>query len=350
VTLTSGRELSVAIPVYNGGKTIRDTLLEILKQTHREFEILVYDDGSKDHTPELVTRVAQQDSRVKLHRCDENRGRGFARNALLKLAAGRLVAWQDADDNWAPTKLEEQLAALVPLLDAGERAVLLSTYQINRLDDGGPLALKTPPAEFDVAHVFSPAYAEYHFQLQAVLGPADLFAEAGGFDEALDWSEDLDVALKLLRSGVRLVGHRTDHPLATYNHTLRRARPKIAEESQLTVRSRFRDFAATNGYDIDKVLTLRGFGYLGKMYLNRGRGQKAIELALRAMTYVDPRNPDDVARLPAVAAMITQATRAIALAATSEEATKPAVSPGNPPVVAPGEPPVTPASDPARDG
>jgi len=316
----SDRQVCVLIPVFNGGKTIRETLEGVLAQTHRNLRVIVYDDGSRDHTATLVSRVAEADARVTLHRAEENRGRGFARNALLKLAAGQLIAWQDADDLWVPDKLARQLDALVPLLDAGERAVLVSTYLVNRLDDAGPPALKVPPAEFDVAHVFGPAYGGYHFQLQATLGPADLFLAAGGFDEALDWSEDIDVALKLLRAGTRLVGHATAEPLATYNHTLKRARPKVAEESQGTVRERFRAFAAEHGHDIDKVLTMRGFGYLGKMYLARGRGQKAIELAMRALTYVDPADPDDAARVPAMAAMVAQASRLIALAALDERA------------------------------
>ena len=304
-----GHEVCVAIPVYNGGRTLRDTLLNILEQTHREFEVIVYDDGSKDHTPEIVENVAKRDSRVRLHRCDENHGRGHARNALLKLTRGRLIAWQDADDSWAPTKIEEQLAALRPLLDRGEKAIILSSYEIVRLDEGGENALKIPPAQIDVDHVLSSAYRSYHFQLQAILGPSDLFTEAGGFDEELNWTEDLDIALRLLRAGVRMVGHPTDHPLATYNHTLQRAQPRVAEAGHNTVRDRFRDFAREHGYDLDRVMTLRSFGYLGKMYLLKGRNQKALELALKAMAFIDPRDPEDAERIPAIAAMMMNATR-----------------------------------------
>lgn len=307
-----GRGVCVAIPVYNGGRTLRDTILNILEQTHREFEVIVYDDGSRDRTPEIVENLGRRDSRVRLHRCDENRGRGYARNALLKLTAGRLIAWQDADDGWAPTKLEEQLAALRPLLDRGEKAIVLSSYEIARIDEGGANALKIPPGEIDLRHVLSSAYRNYHFQLQAILGPSDLFTKAGGFDEELNWTEDLDIALKLLRAGIRMMGHPTAYPLATYNHTLQRAQPRVAEAGHNIVRDRFRDFARERGYDLDRVMTLRSFGYLGKMYLLKGRNQKALELALKAMSFIDPRDPEDAERIPAIAAMMMSAMRTAA--------------------------------------
>ena len=73
----------VCIPVYNGGPTIRRTLSNLLQQEHRDFQILVYDDGSTDRTAEFVEEIAGRDSRVRLVRGETNMGRGGARNRSL---------------------------------------------------------------------------------------------------------------------------------------------------------------------------------------------------------------------------------------------------------------------------
>ena len=96
------RRVAVCIPVFNGGRTIARTIENLLLQTYKDFEIIVYDDGSTDFTANIVARLANGDSRIRLVRGGVNRGRGLARNALLELTSGRLIAWQDADDSWAP--------------------------------------------------------------------------------------------------------------------------------------------------------------------------------------------------------------------------------------------------------
>lgn len=101
----------VAVPVYNGADTIAETLKNILDQSYSEFRVLVYDDGSTDDTAEIVERTAARDARVSLLRGRRNRGRGHARNELLRAAEDGLIAWQDADDLWSPRKLEVQLSA-----------------------------------------------------------------------------------------------------------------------------------------------------------------------------------------------------------------------------------------------
>lgn len=101
--------ISVIIPVYNGAKTIEETVRSILNQTFQDFEIIIINDGSKDETLEAIDRIF--DPRVRVYSYP-NSGQGASRNRGLSQAKGEYIAFLDADDLWTPNKLEAQLTAL----------------------------------------------------------------------------------------------------------------------------------------------------------------------------------------------------------------------------------------------
>jgi glycosyltransferase involved in cell wall biosynthesis len=102
--------VSVIIPAYNARATIDDTLNSVRSQTHRNLEIVVVDDGSTDDTAIVAQRHSAVDVRVRIVRQD-NAGVAAARNTGIAATSGRYVAPIDADDLWAPSKIERQLLA-----------------------------------------------------------------------------------------------------------------------------------------------------------------------------------------------------------------------------------------------
>ncbi|MBD2291991.1 glycosyltransferase [Anabaena sphaerica FACHB-251] len=101
--------ISVVIPVYNGEKTIEETIISVINQTFTDFEILVINDGSNDATLDVVKQI--KDSRVKLFSYP-NAGQIVSRNRGLELATGKYISFIDADDIWTYDKLEAQFKAL----------------------------------------------------------------------------------------------------------------------------------------------------------------------------------------------------------------------------------------------
>ncbi|HEY9667110.1 MAG TPA: glycosyltransferase [Coleofasciculaceae cyanobacterium] len=101
--------ISVIIPVYNGEKTIKETINSVLNQTFSDLEIIVVNDGSQDST--LTTISSIQDSRVKVFSY-ANAGISASRNRGFAHASGEFISFLDADDLWTPDKLEAQLKAL----------------------------------------------------------------------------------------------------------------------------------------------------------------------------------------------------------------------------------------------
>lgn len=103
---TSNRPLiTVIIPVYQGAGTIARAVRSVLEQTRPPDEILVVDDGSKD---DLAGALRPFSSSVTVI-TQPNGGVGSARNCGMERARGEYIAFLDADDYWAPAKVERQL-------------------------------------------------------------------------------------------------------------------------------------------------------------------------------------------------------------------------------------------------
>lgn len=97
-------DITVIIPVYNREKLIRYSIESVLKQTIDDFELLIVDDASTDHTVQEVLNIC--DRRVKLIKLQHNSGACAARNIGIKNATGKYIAFHDSDDIWEKNKLE----------------------------------------------------------------------------------------------------------------------------------------------------------------------------------------------------------------------------------------------------
>ena len=103
--------VSIITPVYNGEKYVGETIRSVLNQTYRNWEMIVVDDGSKDHSASIVREFAGQDNRIQLVQ-QPNGGSASARNNGIRRANGQYIALLDADDLWEPNFLESQLALM----------------------------------------------------------------------------------------------------------------------------------------------------------------------------------------------------------------------------------------------
>lgn len=104
--------ISVVIPVYNGQKYLRSAIESILGQTFRNFEIIAIDDGSKDHSYQILRALAQTDQRLRIFRNSRNRNIVYTLNRGVKLARGKYIARMDCDDIAVEDRLKIQLRYL----------------------------------------------------------------------------------------------------------------------------------------------------------------------------------------------------------------------------------------------
>ena len=88
--------ISVIIPVYNAAKYIKRSVDSLIKQTTREIEIIIVDDGSTDGSAEICDEYSEISNIKVVHK--ENGGLSTARNTGLLRATGRYISFLDADD------------------------------------------------------------------------------------------------------------------------------------------------------------------------------------------------------------------------------------------------------------
>jgi glycosyltransferase involved in cell wall biosynthesis len=197
--------VSVIVPAYNAARTIETTLRSVLDQTVDELELIVVDDGSTDHTPDVVRSV--KDARLRLIQ-QPNAGHASARNAGVNAASGRFVAVVDADDLWLPQKLERQLAVFAS--NSGVHALHGSAVFVD--DSLRPLFVApSPDGKNELLDVL--CFRGLAAMMVTLIIDRTLLAQVGGFDPSLVILQDWELGIRLARLGEL---YSTSEPLVLY--------------------------------------------------------------------------------------------------------------------------------------
>ena len=98
--------VSVIINCLNGERYLGEAIDSVYDQTFKNWEIIFWDNASLDNSAKIA---ASYDSKIKIFKSNKTESLGKARNNAIKKATGDLIAFLDADDKWAPRKLEKQV-------------------------------------------------------------------------------------------------------------------------------------------------------------------------------------------------------------------------------------------------
>ncbi|KFM99844.1 glycosyltransferase family 2 protein [Bacillus clarus] len=123
--------VSIITPSYNSLRFIGETIASVQSQSYENWEMLIVDDASTDHSAAKIKEMIKEDSRIRLLLLKENIGAAKARNIAIKEAKGRYIAFLDSDDMWLPNKLETQL------LFMEETDVAFSYTSYSLIDENG---------------------------------------------------------------------------------------------------------------------------------------------------------------------------------------------------------------------
>jgi teichuronic acid biosynthesis glycosyltransferase TuaG len=99
--------VSIIMPSYNSSAFIHDTIVSCLNQSYSNFELIIVDDKSTDHTVDIIKSF--KDNRILLIQLEKNLGPSNARNIALDNSKGYYVAFLDSDDIWLKDKLKIQI-------------------------------------------------------------------------------------------------------------------------------------------------------------------------------------------------------------------------------------------------
>jgi glycosyltransferase involved in cell wall biosynthesis len=189
--------VSVVIPTFNRAPLVVKAVESVFAQTHKDYEVVVVDDGSTDNTREVLEPHRQRLRYVY----QANRGASAAQNAGIDFAEGEWISILADDDEWHPTKLERQFEAL-DALGEGFDACFTNCHIIGNPDiqqtafELVGLAMDPSFGVLDdpVRHMLA---RDAVICVQSLLVRKSLVKELGGFDEAMVVAEDTDFLLRL---------------------------------------------------------------------------------------------------------------------------------------------------------
>ena len=103
--------VSVVMPTYNDAPYLEEAINDVLKQTYKNFELIIVNDGSTDNTSEILKKYSELDERIKVFD-KKNGGTGSALNLGFSKATGKYGTWISSDDNKEEVFLERLVSFL----------------------------------------------------------------------------------------------------------------------------------------------------------------------------------------------------------------------------------------------
>ncbi len=179
--------ISVIIPTYNRCSFLEKAVKSVFKQSLRDFELIIVDDGSEDGTGKLIQSFCCKHFRYFYQ---ENRGVSAARNKGVIESKGDLISFLDSDDCWKEKKLEKQVKFME------STSCLISHTQELWYRRGKILNQKKKHRKCS-GNLFKKSLEMCSISMSTVMIRKSLFNEVGLFDENLPVCEDYDLWLRI---------------------------------------------------------------------------------------------------------------------------------------------------------
>ncbi len=199
--------ISVIMPCYNAAAYLQEAIASVFKQSIKDIELIVVDDGSTDQSLQLLSTLQKSHSQLTVLQ-QANSGPYPARNRGLKVARGQYIAFLDADDYWAEDCLEKLYAAL----ESSDVDLSYCGWQ-NIMEAGDNSAPYVPPA-YEKEDMFQHFLQGCPWPIHAALVKRTLIDQAGSFSTRCFSSMDYDFWLRLSAISQRIV--RVPEVLAFY--------------------------------------------------------------------------------------------------------------------------------------
>lgn len=188
-------QVSIIMPSYNASRFIADAIRSVQAQICQEWELLIVDDGSSDHSIDIINRFASEDQRIRLFK-SSHQGAAEARNIAIRQARGRYIAFLDSDDVWEENKLAAQLA----FMEKRHCAFVFSSYYT--MDEDGRKTGKT---------IAAPPVMTYHRYLKdTIIGCLTVMIDrqqTGNFEmPVIRSSHDMALWLHIMKQGFTAYG------------------------------------------------------------------------------------------------------------------------------------------------
>ncbi|GGZ81060.1 glycosyltransferase family 2 protein [Algibacter mikhailovii] len=193
--------VSIIIPTYNRANLIEETLDSIIRQTHQNWECIVVDDGSEDHTDKIILKYREKDKRFHFYKRPLNRSKGgnAARNFGFKKSRGAYIKWFDSDDLMDHDLIESQLNDLI------KKNKKISVCLFDRYSsDFSNIEIKAKPNCIKLNAYYDFVTTKIKINLPTVLWHRTVI-EPFELDESLTKSQEYDFIQKVLKNNYKEV-------------------------------------------------------------------------------------------------------------------------------------------------
>jgi len=180
--------VSVIIPVFNGSNYLTEAVESVFAQTYTPIELIIVDDGSTDNTWELIQSFGSKTCAIH----QENQGVAAALNTGIRSSHGDLIAWLSHDDLFLPEKIALQVKFLKAHPEFG---ACYTDFEI--IDSAGERLSIYHAPWFPSSELPRSFLRDMHINGSTVLLRRSCFEKAGGFDERLAHTQDLEMWLRL---------------------------------------------------------------------------------------------------------------------------------------------------------
>lgn len=276
----AGRRLTIAavMPVYNGGRFLRESIQTVLDQTRFPDEFIIIDDASTDDSRAIIEEMCNKFP-ITFVRNGKNLGQSASRNLAIRQCKSDLIALIDQDDRWYQNHLEELVK---PFLEHRRGLPLGWTYSdFDDIDEGGLIVarffINRPVLQNPKRDLLQFLAQGAVTQPSATLINRAAFEAVGGFDENLSGYEDEDLFLRLFRANYD--NAYIPHPLSQWRiyDSSSGASDRMAESQRYYFRklvALFPDDKWRGHYYVRDVIAPRFIALWALMYLRAGRYKK----------------------------------------------------------------------------
>lgn len=189
-------QITVLMALYNGGEYLKQTVQSVLNQTYRNFEFLIVNDCSTDHSLAIIESF--RDERIRVYNNAKNLGQTPSLNVGLQLAQGEYFARMDGDDIALPQWLEIQL----DYIQKHPRYSVVSSYAL-AIDEKNRIkkVYKPPMSKEDIilrSLITSPIH-----HVGSIFKTKDII-ENGGYDNRYVYAADYEIWERLIRNNFEI--------------------------------------------------------------------------------------------------------------------------------------------------
>ena len=258
-------EISIVLPVYNGGDFIAQAIESILQQTFNDFELILVNDCSTDNTSEIISAYERQDKRIRIINNNENKKLPASLNIGFRKANGTYLTWTSHDNLYKPEALE---CMYTELEEHSEYGMVYADYSI--IDDQGKLIkdnVMNEPKEICKGNVIGACF----------LYRRNIAQQVGEYSENMFLAEDYDYWLRIYQCASLKHIHQNLYLYRLHGKSLSSLKLDAVKRQMLLLWEKHFDFIIQN---LQSYKDLCEFYDLLCSYSSEGEGEELKELLI----------------------------------------------------------------------